>query len=138
MRLVHYSRVVTDPSRAHHLVEQLTAVRDALDRVRADSPDEAVEHLGRARVALDAALDEAMALAALAGSSLRAVADRAGVSPNTVPPRLARTAALGDYASGDGKVSSAGVERARYDVDRGSYSPAPAAPVPLRFRRRRS
>ncbi len=135
---MHYGDSMTEPTRAHHLVEQLTAVRDALDQVRADVPEEAVEHLGRARVALDAALDEAMALAALGGSSLRAVAERAGVAPNTVPPRLARTAALSDYAGDDGKVGSTGVERARYDVDRGSYSPAAAPSPPLRFRRRRS
>jgi hypothetical protein len=103
-----------------------------------DDPMQAVEQLSRAREAVDAALDEAMARAALEGASFRSVATRAGLAANSVAPRLARTAALSPYADPDGRVGSAGVERARYDVEQGRPAPA-AAPEPrLRFRRRSS
>ena len=80
---------------------------------------QAVEQLSRARDAVDAALDEAMARAALEGASFRSVASRAGLAPNSVAPRLARTAALSPYADPAGRVGSAGVERARYDAEQG-------------------
>jgi hypothetical protein len=103
-----------------------------------DDPMQAVEQLSRAREAVDAALDEAMARAALEGASFRSVATRAGLAANSVAPRLARTAALSPYADPDGRVGSAGVERARYDAEQGRPAPA-AAPEPrLRFRRRTS
>ena len=103
-----------------------------------DDPMLAVEHLSRARDAVDEALDEAMARAALDGASFRSVASRAGLAPNSVAPRLARTAALSPYADPAGRVGSAGVERARYDAEQGRPAPAPAtAPESrLRFRRR--
>ena len=56
-----------------------------------EDPMQAVEQLSRARDAVDAALDEAMARAALEGASFRSVASRAGLAPNSVAPRLART-----------------------------------------------
>ena len=69
-----------------------------------DDPMQAVEQLSRAREAVDAALDEAMARAALEGASFRSVASRAGLAPNSVAPRLARTTALSPYADPAGRV----------------------------------
>jgi hypothetical protein len=115
----------------------LDLARNLLGAVPND-PMQAVEQLSRAREAVDAALDEAMARAALEGASFRSVATRAGLAANSVAPRLARTAALSPYADPDGRVGSAGVERARYDAEQGRPAPA-AAPEPrLRFRRRTS
>ena len=106
--------------------DAIRVARDLLADIP-DDPMQAVEQLSRIRDAVDAALDEAMARAALEGASFRSVASRAGLAPNSVAPRLARTAALSPYADLAGLVGSAGVERARYD----------AAPEPrLRFGRR--
>ena len=63
---------------------------------------------------VSAALDETMARAALRGVSVRAIASSAQVAPNSVPPRLARSAALGAYAEG-GKVSAEAIAVARAD-----------------------
>jgi hypothetical protein len=113
----------------------LQAARELLTAVPED-PMLAVEQLSRAREAVDAALDEAMARAALEGASFRSVASRAGLAPNSVAPRLARTAALRPYADPDGRVGSTGVERARYDAEQGRPAPAAAPESRLRFRRR--
>jgi len=122
---------------SRHLRPRLDAARAALDEAIAAEPSEAVEQLSRARALLDVALDEAMAEALLAGSSMRSVAEAAGVAPNTVPPRIARTPALAGYSGPDGRVSAEGVTRARYDRERGTPPPEPTAAVePLRFRRR--
>lgn len=118
---------------------RLDAVRAALEEATKAAPGQAVEPLARARGFLDAALDEAMAESLLAGSSMRSVAEEAGVAPNTVPPRLGRTESLGGYSGPDGRVSAEGVTRARYDRERGTPPPAaPSSTEPLRFRRRRS
>ena len=118
---------------------RLAAVRAALDEASSAAPGDAVEPLARARALLDAALDDAMAEALLAGASMRSVAEDAGVAPNTVPPRLGRTSSLGGYSGPDGRVSAEGVTRARYDLERGTPPPpAPSGTEPLRFRRRRS
>ncbi|WP_264029291.1 hypothetical protein [Cellulosimicrobium sp. SH8] len=127
--------MTTDSSR--HLRPRLDAALAALGEANAAPPGEAVEPLSRARALLDVALDEAMAEALLAGSSMRSVAEAAGVAPNTVPPRLARTPALAGYSGPDGRVSAEGVTRARYDRERGTPPPEPTTAVePLRFRRR--
>ncbi|PJI95127.1 hypothetical protein [Luteimicrobium subarcticum] len=120
---------------------RLRAARDALEAAAAAPRGEAVEQLAEARGLVDAALDEAMAESLLDGASMRSVALDAGVAPNTVPPRLARTAALAAYSGPDGRVSAEGVTRARYDRERGTPPPDPAPGtgpdvVPLRFRRR--
>lgn len=121
-----------------HRRPRLDAARAALDEASSAAPGGAVEPLARARALLDVALDEAMAEALLAGSSMRSVAEEAGVAPNTVPPRLARTEALGGYTGPEGRVSAEGVTRARYDRERGTPPPpAPSSTEPLRFRRRR-
>ncbi|MFF8346229.1 hypothetical protein ACF049_07740 [Cellulosimicrobium funkei] len=123
--------MTTDPSR--HLRPRLDAVRAALDEASVAEPCAAVEPLSRARALLDVALDEAL----LAGSSIRSVAEAAGVAPNTVSPRIARTPALAGYSVPDGRVSAKGVMRARYDREPGTPPPGPTTAVePLRFRRR--
>ncbi|MGG5753529.1 hypothetical protein ACQ3I4_13020 [Zafaria sp. Z1313] len=94
-----------------------------------------VEVLGEARELLDEALNEAMAHAALEGASIRAVALRAGLSPNAVPPRLARTAPLQAYRSPEGRIGSASLERARYDAEL-ERTPPPGNEPP-RFTKRR-
>lgn len=127
--------MATNASR--HARPRLDAARAALDEASTAAPGEAVEPLSRARALLDVALDEAMAEALLAGSSMRSVAEAAGVAPNTVPPRIARTPALAGYSGPDGRVSAEGVTRARYDRERGTPPPEPTTAVePLRFRRR--
>src|SRR4051812_42875402 len=75
---------------------------------------ELTELLTRAQLQVAAALDEAMARAALTGVSLRAIAQGAQLAPNSVPPRLARSATLGSYAEG-GKVSAEQLAVARAD-----------------------
>lgn len=113
----------------------LTALHERLDELPHDDPAAVVAALSEARALLDEALDEAMAQAALDGASMRSVAQAAAVAPNTVPPRLARTAALAEYAA-EGRVTSGALERARHDRRHGQYQPAADAPTPLRFRRR--
>ena len=76
-----------------------------------------VSRLARARELVDSALNEAMASAVVQGVSVRQVADAAGLAPNTVPPRLARTVVLGRYAEG-GAVTGQGIARARHDSGR--------------------
>ncbi|GAA4371389.1 hypothetical protein [Paeniglutamicibacter cryotolerans] len=109
---------------------------DQARQLLADIPSEAlavVERLGEVRELLDAALNEAMAEATLGGASIRSVAVRAGLSPNSVPPRLARTSQLSSYSEPDGKVSGSSIERARYDSEIGR--PPPKAPLTFKPRR---
>ena len=54
-----------------------------------------------------------MAATVVRGASVRQVAGAAGMAPNSVTPRLADTAALGDYAEGE-RVTSEGIARARH------------------------
>lgn len=114
--------------------------RSPIDQARqllADIPSDplaVVERLGEVRELVDVALNEAMAEATLGGASIRSVAVRAGLSPNAVPPRLARTTQLSSYTEPDGKVSGSSIERARYDSEIGR----PAPTTPLTFQRRRS
>jgi DNA-directed RNA polymerase specialized sigma24 family protein len=116
----------------------LRQARAELAGVDAEDPEGSVPALRRARDAIDKALDEAMALAALEGTSLRQVAALAGIAPNTLSPRLGRTQALRAY-SDQGRVGSVGIERARYDKERGhDEPPSGPEPAPMRFRRRRS
>lgn len=120
--------------------EEIEAARSALSQAVDAAPQEQVEQLARARSLVDEALDEAMARAVLEGTSVRAVAAAAGLAPNSVPPRLAQTDTLAAYSSVDGRVSSEGIARARFDSQRGLEAPPPppGAAAPLRFRRRES
>jgi hypothetical protein len=118
---------------------QLDAVREALEAAVDKDADEALPHLREAADRLTALIDESMAEALLAGKvSLRAAGAAAGLTENAVPPRLARTQTLGAYANEDGRVTAAGVERAKYDHESGTPKPPPApAAAPMRFKPRR-
>lgn len=114
-------------------------VRLHLEAADGTAPEEALPHLRAAAEELAALVDECMAAAVLeAGASLRSVGARAGLSENAVGPRLARTAALGGYANGSGRVTATGVERARYDREKGAPPPPAPPSAPLRFKPRRS
>lgn len=117
----------------------LEGVRAALDAAAHKDADEALPHLREAADRLTALIDESMAEALLAGrASLRSAGAAAGLTENAVPPRLARTQTLGAYATPDGRVTAAGVERAKYDHESGTPRPAPApAAAPMRFKPRR-
>lgn len=117
---------MTAPRIDHLVAEARLLLADPLPT----DPTELVAGLARAAEVLSEALDEAMAGAALDGVSLRSIAGRAGVAPNSVPPRLARSSALADYADA-GKVSAEAVVVARSDRARGV---APLAFVPRRGR----
>ena len=100
----------------------------------------ALPRLREAQELLTAAIDEAMAAAVVDGETLRGAGALAGLSENAVGPRLARTRTLAAYQSEEGRVTAAGVERARYDVEQGRHKPLPpgaAPPAPMRFRPRR-
>jgi len=98
-------------------------------------PDtDALVPLQQAAAALTALIDETMARAVVDDrTSIRAAGAGAGLTENAVGPRLAKTRTLGGYANEAGRVTAAGVERARYDKERGAAAPAPA----LRFTPRR-
>jgi hypothetical protein len=124
-----------------HTQYMSTKSPDSLDRITAllrQLPEETldrVEVLGEVRELLDELLNESMAQATLKGASIRAVALRAGLSPNAVPPRLARTEPLQAYSSPDGRVIGSGIERARYDAEQNRTPPASTNPP--RFQKRR-
>ncbi|HEX5086796.1 MAG TPA: hypothetical protein VFV89_03245 [Nocardioides sp.] len=117
----------------------LDDIRMALAQAVGKDADEALPHLREAADRLTALIDESMAEALLSGKvSMRAAGAAAGLSENAVPPRLARTRTLGAYANEDGRVTAAGVERAKYDHESGTPKPAPApAAAPMRFKPRR-
>src|SRR4051794_19571199 len=100
---------------------------------------EALPHLRAAADRPTEPIDESTAQAPLSGKvSLLSAGAAAGLTENAVPPRLARTQTLGAYANADGRVTAAGVERAKYDHESGTPKPAPpAAAAPMRFKPRR-
>jgi len=125
---------------AEPIVSSVEQARAALERADPTQPAAALPILRAAQEHLTAAIDEAMALAVVDGETLRAAGQLAGLSENAVGPRLARTRTLAAYQSEEGRVTAAGVERARYDVEQGRHQPLPAgspAPAPMRFRPRR-
>lgn len=123
------------------LVEQLADTLDAAERLsgKATSIEECTEAmtaLSDARDRLDLLVDEVAARAVLAGASVRSLAEVAGVAPNSLPPRLARSSTLGAYAE-DGRVGAEGVARARYDARTGQHQRT-TEPAPLTFKPRRT
>jgi hypothetical protein len=117
------------------------AAQQALGRVDPDRPSEALPHLREASERLAEAIDEAMAAVILEeGVSIRSAGALAGLSENAVGPRLARTEHLAAYTADTGRVTAKGVERALYDLERGSHITPDddVAKPPLRFRARRS
>ena len=122
------------------LREAVDAAREALGKADASRPDDALPLLRAAQDHLTTAIDEAMAAVLVArGGTIRTAGALAGLSENAVGPRLARTRLLGAYDGGAGRVTAAGVERARYDLEEGRHreAPAPDPDRPLRFRARR-
>ena len=84
---------------------------------------------------MSAAIDEAMAAVILEeGATLRTAGALAGLSENAVGPRLARTRDLGAYSGEAGRVTAKGVERALYDLERGSHQAAEPAAAPSKTR----
>ena len=109
--------------------------REALEGVDLGDPASALPRLREAQELLTA-----MAAAVVDGETLRGAGALAGLSENAVGPRLARTRTLAAYQSEEGRVTAAGVERARYDVEQGRHQPLPPGavpPAPMRFRPRR-
>ena len=97
------------------LTTRYAEAETALGEVDLTSPTAAVTSLTRARDAVQSALDEAMAQAVTReGASLRQVAALAGIAPNSVSPRLARSATLSAYSRG-GRVDAEGITLARAD-----------------------
>ncbi|HQY98674.1 MAG TPA: hypothetical protein PKV13_02260 [Propionicimonas sp.] len=96
--------------------------------VVASAAEEVVAELSEAGRLLDDAQREAMAAAVLDGTSMRKVAEIAGLAPNSVPPRLARSKSLRPYAA-DGGITAADIAVARYD--------AAAGRPPMAFKPRR-
>jgi len=93
--------------------------QDALGHALAsDDPTQAVKDLSEANRAVEEALREAMAAAVLDGASMRKVAEVAGIAPNSVPPRLARTKPLAPYTR-DGSVTADMIAVARHDAATG-------------------
>lgn len=122
------------------LTAAVAAARAALTGVDATRPAHALPLLREALALVTTAIDEAMAAVVVAeGRSIRTAGALAGLSENAVGPRLARTSLLAAYGSEAGRVTAAGVERARYDLEEGRHREAdPAAgPAPMRFRARR-
>lgn len=123
------------------LTAAVDAARAALGDVDATRPGDALPLLREAQACLTTAIDEAMAAVVVAeGRSIRTAGTLAGLSENAVGPRLARTSLLAAYGSEAGRVTAAGVERARYDLEEGRHREADpaAAPPPMRFRARRT
>ncbi len=119
--------------------EGLSAVRRALDEAESKDSVGALPYLREAADQLTELIDESMAAAVLTGqASLRSAGARAGLTENAVGPRLARTRALSEYADDRGRVTAAGVERAKYDLESGVPRQPAAAPAPMRFKPRRS
>lgn len=116
-------------------------VRQVASHVRAAEGKPAVDALPDLRFAADLLtmlLDETMARAVLSGrASLRSAGQLAGLTPNAVGPRLARTRALGAYADPRGRVTASGIERARYDRESGTPRTPSDPATPLRFKPRR-
>ena len=116
----------------------LDDVRRALDEAEGKDCIGALPHLREAADRLTELIDEAMATAVLTGqASLRGAGAQAGLTENAVGPRLARTRSLGAYADDRGRVTAAGVERAKYDLETGQSRQPAASPAPLRFKPRR-
>lgn len=123
----------------------VAAAEESLRHVDPHAPADALPHLRAAQEHLTTAIDEAMAAVVVAnGSTIRNAGALAGLSENAVGPRLARTSLLAAYVSPDAqRVTAAGVERARYDLEEGRHrTPEPGPdgelPKPMRFRTRRA
>jgi hypothetical protein len=116
-----------------------TRIRSELARAEKADPATALTHLRAVLDDVGRLIDETLANAVVdAELSLRAAAEKVGLTENAIGPRLATTAKLAGYAA-DGRVNAKGVMRARYDKETG-IAPPPASPPdakPMQFKRRR-
>lgn len=122
------------------LAASVTAAQSALDGIDPGQPLEALPLLRQAQDQVTRAIDEAMAAAVTTeGATIRTAGQLAGLTENAVGPRLGRTRLLAAYRSESGRVTAAGVERARYDLEEGRHrtTDQDEAPKPMRFRARR-
>ena len=112
----------SDPFHTAPIGAAVEAARAALSGVEPASPVDALPLLREAQAFVTRAIDEAMAAVVVdQGGSIRSAGALAGLSENAVGPRLARTALLAAYGSDSGRVTAAGVERARYDLEEGRH-----------------
>lgn len=116
---------------------KLAAVHRALEEAEGTDSVGALPYLREAADRLTELIDESLAAAVLKDASLRSAGAAAGLTENAVGPRLARTPALAAYADDRGRVTAAGVERAKYDLEQGTPRQPAAAPAPMRFKPRR-
>ena len=133
----------TPPSASSETIQAaIEAASSALAATDATRPSDALPLLRSAQEHVTTAIDEAMAAALVAeGGTIRTTGALAGLSENAVGPRLARTRLLAAYGTESGRVTAAGVERARYDLEEGRHREAPETPDqprPVRFRARRT
>jgi hypothetical protein len=129
------------PRKHPTLAMAVTAAQAALAHVDADLPVDALPRLRKAQEQVTRAIDEAMAAAVTTeGATIRTAGQLAGLTENAVGPRLARTRMLAAYRSESGRVTAAGVERARYDLEEGRHRTIDEddRPRPMRFRARRT
>ncbi|OBG23520.1 hypothetical protein A5765_18735 [Mycolicibacterium celeriflavum] len=114
-------------------------IRSELARAEKADAATALTHLRAVLDDVGRLIDETLAEAVVdAELSLRAAAEKVGLTENAIGPRLATTAKLAGYAA-DGRVNAKGVMRARYDKETG-LGPPPAPPPdakPMQFKRRR-
>lgn len=126
--------------RPNPVTESVTAAKAELDLVDPSNLTEALPHLRAAHEMVTRAIDEAMAAVVVGDEgNLRTAGALAGLSENAVGPRLARTSLLAAYGSPAGRVTAAGIERARYDLEQGRHRPADdqSEAQPMRFKARR-
>ncbi len=132
----------TPPASADAIRASIQAAAVALAQADATAPSTALPLLRSAQEHVTTAIDEAMAAVLVTeGGTIRTAGALAGLSENAVGPRLARTRLLAAYGSEAGRVTAAGVERARYDLEEGRHRDATdlaEQPRPMRFRARRT
>jgi hypothetical protein len=114
-------------------------IRSELARAEKAELAIALTHLRTVLDEVGALIDETLADAVVdAELSLRAAAEKVGLTENAIGPRLATTMKLAGYAA-DGRVNAKGVLRARYDKETGNAPPPAPTPdaKPMQFKRRR-
>lgn len=96
--------------------------RQLSEAAQIDEPLARVEAISQALTGLQEANGEAMAEAVVAGNSVREVARAAGLAPNSVNPRLARTGLLSQYAE-SGRVGADQITLAKRDLSSSGEGP---------------
>lgn len=119
--------------------DRYTLIRSHLDRAQsAESAPEVLQHLRSVLTEVGQLLDEQLASAVIDDElSLAAAGKHAGLTENAVGPRLANTARLAPYATGEGRVTAEDVKRARRHKYARNPLPPAAGAQPMRFKPRR-